>query len=53
VRPVITGTGLLVSAADTVKLAAFELPPPGDGFVTMTTNVPVVVRSDAFNPRIS
>jgi len=32
-----------------VKSAVFEIPPPGDGFVTTTGNVPAVARSEAFS----
>lgn len=39
---VIAGPGLF-----TVKLTAFEVPPPGDGFVTVTLKVPPVAMSEA------
>ncbi len=38
---VVVGTGLL-----TVKVCAFEVPPPGVGLKTVTPNVPAVVKSD-------
>jgi hypothetical protein len=37
---VVVGTGLF-----TVNVCAFEMPPPGAGFVTVILNVPAVVRS--------
>ena len=44
IRLVIVSVGLEV--VDTVKLAAFDVPPPGAGFVTTIWNVPAVPRSD-------
>jgi len=38
----VVGTGLL-----TAKVWAFEVPPPGAGFVTVMSKVPTVVRSEA------
>jgi hypothetical protein len=38
----IVGAGLF-----TVKVTALDVPPPGDGFVTVTLNVPVVAMSEA------
>jgi hypothetical protein len=45
VRPVITGTGF-DDAADTVKLAGVELPPPGGGLITITGKFPASARSE-------
>jgi 3D (Asp-Asp-Asp) domain-containing protein len=41
-RVVITGTGFV---AVTLKFTAFDVPPPGVGFVTVTGGVPTVVTS--------
>jgi hypothetical protein len=38
-------TDVMVDAGLTVKLTEFEAPPPGDGFVTTTANVPAVAWS--------
>ena len=42
---VIVGVGLL--AAVTVKLTALDVPPPGEGLVTVTGGVPAVAMSEA------
>ena len=42
---VIAGAGLL--AWETVKLTAFEIPPPGCGLVTVTGNEPVLATAEA------
>ena len=44
-KVVIAGTGLF--AAVIVKVTAFEVPPPGAGFVTETAGVPVAATSAA------
>ena len=37
----------------TTRLTAFELPPPGAGFVTTTENVPAVPRSALLREMVS
>ena len=47
-RLVMAGTGLL-----TVKLIEFEAPPPGEGFVTTTANVPAAAWSLALSGMVN
>ena len=47
-REVIAGTGF-----PTVKLTAFDVPPPGAGFVTETGNVPAVATSALVRETVS
>lgn len=41
------GTGLFVTAALIVKVAEFDVPPPGAGFVTVTDTEPLVAMAAA------
>jgi len=50
-RVVIAGTGLL--AAVTVKVTALDVPPPGDGLVTVTVGVPTLAMSEASMAAVS
>ena len=43
----------VVTAGVTLKLTVFEVPPPGDGFITTTGKLPVAFRSEALNVMLS
>jgi hypothetical protein len=44
---VMAGAGLLVAAALMVKVAEFDVPPPGGGFVTVTDTDPLLAMAAA------